>query len=102
YPDRRDTFKFVINEAALKNAGVEWFYSGVEKKHDGLWTTGSRGFAVTAKGANLGTAYQKVESALSGIDLTGFRYRKDIASGESLAMKNARMDSLRSYSPSQK
>lgn len=95
YPGKKERFRFTpMDEAAVKAQGVELFYSGVEKKADGLYTTGSRGFAVTAKGTDVPDAFRTAESALSKMDLEGFRYRKDIASPESLARKVDRMRRL--------
>ncbi|MBI5036973.1 phosphoribosylamine--glycine ligase, partial [Candidatus Micrarchaeota archaeon] len=93
YPDRKDKFKFSIDESVLGE--TQLFYSGVEQKEDGLYTTGSRGFGLTSLGSTLQDAYDEVETAISRIDMTGFRYRKDIASADSIRKKMERMERLR-------
>lgn len=93
YPERKDKFEFSLDESKL--GAAELFYSGVEQKDGKMFTTGSRGFGVTALGADVADAYQKAEHALSQLDLTGFRYRKDIASNASMAAKIQRMELIR-------
>ncbi len=95
YPDRKDKFEFKVDESKLPD--VDLYYSGVERKPDGaLWTTGSRAFGLVSTDATLSGAYQKVESALSSLDLTGLRYRKDIGSEASIQRKIDRMARIRS------
>ncbi|MBI4361140.1 phosphoribosylamine--glycine ligase [Candidatus Micrarchaeota archaeon] len=93
YPERKDQFEFSLDESKLSD--VELFYSGVEQKNGKRFTTGSRGFGLTALGANVAEAYQKAENALSQLDLKGFRYRKDIASEASIAAKIQHMELIR-------
>jgi len=94
YPDRKDKFAYAFDEAKLGD--VELYYSGIEKKPDGtLWTTGSRAFGLVSTDTTLQGAYNKVESVISGLDLQGFRYRKDIGSEAAIQRKIERMQRIR-------
>ncbi len=92
YPERKDRFRFDLGPVP---DGVDLFYSGVEQKPDGLYATGSRGFGLTAMAPTLQEAYDKAESAIGKLNVSGFRYRKDIASHESLERKIRRMHAIR-------
>ncbi|MBI5226109.1 phosphoribosylamine--glycine ligase [Candidatus Micrarchaeota archaeon] len=94
YPERKDKIPFKIDVSQMGD--IDLYYSGIEQKPDGtLWTTGSRGFGLVSLDSTLNGAYNALESTIAKLDLTGFRYRKDIGSQASIQKKIERMERIR-------
>lgn len=77
YPDRYDSGKAItgLDDAP---AGVEVFHAGTALRGGKVVTSGGRVLAVSAAGADLPEALDKIYVALRRIGFEGMQYRKDI------------------------
>ncbi|MBZ5631149.1 MAG: phosphoribosylamine--glycine ligase [Acidobacteriia bacterium] len=79
YPGAYETGKqiFGLEEAdAMENVVV--FHAGTTRRDGAYYTAGGRVLGVTARGADLPTAIERVYSACAKIRFDGMHYRKDI------------------------
>jgi phosphoribosylamine--glycine ligase len=70
------------------------FYASVEARETGLYTTGSRAYAVVGNGAEISEAEQEAETAL-GSSSESIRVRHDIGTAESIQQRIDHMNRLR-------
>jgi phosphoribosylamine--glycine ligase len=64
---------------AEKVAGVQVFHAGTTQRDNSFFTAGGRVLGVTAKAADLKTAFERAYQAVARIGFEGAHYRKDIA-----------------------
>jgi len=80
YPGTFEVGKKITGlEEAERIDGVKVFHAGTTKHDDAYFTAGGRVLGVTARGADLRTAVNRVYGAVSKIQFEGAHYRTDIA-----------------------
>ncbi len=79
YPGAYETGKQIFgldDAAAMENVVV--FHAGTTRREGAYYTAGGRVLGVTARGADLQTAIERVYAACAKISFDGMHYRKDI------------------------
>ncbi len=80
YPGTFEVGKRIMGiEDTDKVEGVKVFHAGTTKRDGGYYTAGGRVLGVTARGADLGSAVERVYEAVGKIRFENAHYRKDIA-----------------------
>ncbi len=82
-----------VNESALDALGIQYYYASVDKREDGVFTTGSRTMGLLGTGSSLEEAEKLAEKATQHVTGQLF-HRKDIGTTALLQKRIDHMDTI--------